>query len=73
MSAWFANEDISYLKSDSIFPILKVYVPDSQIVRDTKMKRTVTIGIIEFVLALYKKAPSFITRGNSERLEILPY
>jgi hypothetical protein len=49
--AWFAAEDIPFKKADSLTPVLKASVPDLNILRQVKLKRTKVKGVIDDLMA----------------------
>ncbi|KAK2721750.1 hypothetical protein QYM36_003907 [Artemia franciscana] len=48
--AWFASEDIPFIKADTLIPVLKASAPDWAVHKSVQMKRTKITGIVKNVL-----------------------
>jgi len=56
LSAWFASEDIPFIKADTLIPVLKASAPDWAVHKSVQMKRTKITGIVKNVLAPYERS-----------------
>ncbi|XP_065582940.1 uncharacterized protein LOC136042021 [Artemia franciscana] len=56
LSAWFASEDIPFIKANTLIPVLKACAPDSAVLKNFQMKQTKITGIVKNVLAPYEQS-----------------
>ena len=56
LSAWFASEDVPFIKVDTLTHVLKSCAPDSAALNSVQVKRTKITGIVKNVLAPYERS-----------------